>query len=78
MTRLVQLMVTGEIGEAEHVRRTLESLGIDATIEPADEDHPVGSGDSPQKVLVPESSLEAAEEAVLAMTDPRDELYDED
>ena len=76
MTRLVQLMVAGEIGEAEHVRRTLESLGIDATIEPAGEDRPDGSGDAPQKVLVHESSLEAAQDAVLAMTDPEDELYE--
>ncbi len=76
MTQMVQLLVAGEIGEAEAVRRSLATLGIDAQIEPAVERHPSEGGDVPQKVLVPESSLEAAQDALEAIGDPDDERFE--
>ena len=38
--------------------------------------HPREAADAPQKVLVPETSLEAAQHAIEALTEP-DELVDE-
>jgi hypothetical protein len=48
------------------------SAGIPSQLESADED-PDSIEDLPTKVLVPEESLEAAQDAIEAMTDP-DEL----
>jgi hypothetical protein len=44
-----------------------------AELEPAVEHHPQATEDTPQKVLVPEDSLEAAQHAIESLTDP-DEL----
>ena len=53
----------------------LRAAGIDAQLEPAVEHHPRAVEDSPQKVLVPETSLEAALHAIESLSDP-DELID--
>jgi hypothetical protein len=50
-----------------------ESPRARAELHPAVEQHPAALADSPTKVLVPEDSLEAAQDAIEAMTDP-DEL----
>ena len=73
MTRLVQVAVAGDVTEAEELQTILHEAGIEAEMEPAVEHHPSATEDGPQKVLVPESSLEAAQEAIEAMTEP-DEL----
>ena len=74
--RLVQLSVAGDVAEAEEIQRILTSAGIDSQLEPAVEHHPSATENTPQKVLVPESSLEAAQEAIEAMTDPDDLVSD--
>jgi hypothetical protein len=51
----------------------LRSAGIPSELHLAVEQHPTALADSPQKVLVAEESLEAAQHAIEAMTDP-DEL----
>ena len=73
MTRLVQVAVAGDIAEAEEIRTILRDAGIDAELEIAVEHHPREVEDAPQKVLVPESELEAAQNAIEALTEP-DEL----
>ena len=73
MTSMVQLAVAGDLTEAEEIQTILESAGIQSELHPAVEQHPAALDDSPQKVLVPESSLEAAQHAIESMTDP-DEL----
>jgi hypothetical protein len=72
MSRMVQLAVAEDIGEAEELQAILTAAGIDSELEVAVEHHPSASENAPQKVLVPESSLEAAQEAVEAMTEPDD------
>ena len=69
MTRMVQLAVAGDVTEAEELRTILASAGIDSELETAEEDDAFA-------VLVPESSLEAAQDAIEALTEP-DELIDE-
>ncbi|HEX9415758.1 MAG TPA: hypothetical protein VF895_03520 [Gaiellaceae bacterium] len=73
MTRLVQVAVAGDVTEAEELQTILSEAGIEAALEPAVEHHPSANEDAPQKVLVPESSLEEAQNAIEAMTEP-DEL----
>jgi hypothetical protein len=76
MSRMVQLAVAEDIGEAEELQAILTSAGIDSELEVAVEHHPSAIENAPQKVLVPESSLEAAQEAIEAMTEP-DEIVAE-
>ena len=73
MTELVQVALAEDITEAEEIQEILRQAGIDSQLETAVEHHPTATEDAPQKVLVPESSLEAAKHAIEAMTDP-DEL----
>ncbi|MGE5689023.1 MAG: hypothetical protein ACM33B_00545 [Pseudomonadota bacterium] len=74
MTRLVQLTVAGDITEAEEIRVILRNAGIESELETAVEHHPAAIEDAPQKVLVAESDLEAAQNAVEAQTEPDDLL----
>jgi Putative prokaryotic signal transducing protein len=70
---MVQVKVAGDLAEAEEIQAILNSAGIPSELQPAVEQHPAALDDSPQKVLVPEDSLEEAQHAIEAMTDP-DEL----
>ena len=72
MTRMVQVAVAGDVTEAEELQTMLAEAGIEAELEVAVEHHPSETEDAPQKVLVPESSLEAALEAIEAMSEPDD------
>jgi len=76
MTRMVQVTVASDITEAEEIQTILTAAGIDAELEPAVEHHPRGVEDAPVHVLVPETSLEEAQHAIEAMTDPDDLLGD--
>ena len=73
MTRMVQVAVAGDVTEAEELEAILQAAGIDSQFEAAVEHHPAEIEDAPQKVLVPETSLEAAMHAIESMSDP-DEL----
>ena len=77
MTRMVQLAVAGDVAEAEEIQTILRSAGIESELEIAVDHHPRETEDAPQKVLVPESSLEAAQDAIEALTEPDDELVAE-
>ena len=76
MTRMVQLTVAGDITEAEEIQSILRSAGIDAQLETAVDHHASATEDAPQKVLVPEASLEAAQHAIESMTDPDEIVSD--
>ena len=73
MASMVQVTVAGDLTEAEEIQAILHSAGIPSELHPAVEQHPAALDDAPQKVLVPEGALEAAQHAIESMTDP-DEL----
>lgn len=72
---MVQVAVAGDITEAEELRTMLREAGIDSSFEPAVEHHPREVDDVPQKVFVPESELEAAQNAIEALSEP-DEAFE--
>lgn len=74
MTRFVQVALAEDVTEAEELQELLRSAGIETQLETAVEHHPRATENAPQKVLVPESSLEAAQHAIESMTDPDDLL----
>ena len=76
MERLVQLTVAGDITEAEELRAILRNAGIESELETAVEHHPAEIEDAPQKVMVEESDLEAAQNAIEAQTEPDDPFGD--
>jgi hypothetical protein len=76
MTRLVQVALAEDVTEAEEIQTILQAAGITSELETAVEHHPQSTEDAPQKVLVEESSLEAAQFAIEAMTDPDELLGD--
>lgn len=71
---MVQVAVAGDITEAEELQTILREAGIGSELEPAVEHHPREVEDVPQKVLVDESELEAAQNAIEALSEP-DELF---
>ena len=73
MTEMVQVALAEDINEAEEIQEILRLAGIDAQLETAVEHHPSAIENAPQKVLVPEGALEAARNAIEALTEP-DEL----
>ena len=64
MSELVHAAVAGDVREAEEIQEILRSAGIASKLE-AGEDGAV-------EVLVRESDLEAAQDAIEAMTEPDD------
>jgi hypothetical protein len=76
VTGMVQVVVAGDVTEAEEIQGMLRDAGIGSELEPAVDQHPSATGDAPQKVLVQEADLEAALDAIEAMSEP-DELLGE-
>ena len=68
MTRMVQVAVAGDVTEAEELQEILRNAGIPSELKSALDD--------PLTVLVPESSLEEAQDAIEAMTEPDDLIAD--
>jgi hypothetical protein len=68
VTQFVHAAVAGDVGEAEEIQEILRSAGIQSQVEAGEDDSVV--------VLVPESELEAAQDAIEAMTEP-DEVVGE-
>ncbi len=73
MTKLVQVALAESVAEAEELQDLLRRAGIESELETAVEHHPRAVEDAPQKVLVPESDLDAARDAIESLTEP-DEL----
>ena len=63
MTRMVQVAVAGDVTEAEQLEELLRDAGIEAQVGTEGEDDPL-------TVLVPEESLEAAQDAIDALDEP--------
>ena len=74
MSELVQVALAETVGEAEELQEILRRAGIEAQLETAVDHHPREIEDAPQKVLVPESDLEAARDAIEALTEPDDPI----
>ena len=66
MTRMVQVAVAGDVTETEEIQDILSAAGIQSQLDAASEDDAFS-------ILVPETSVEAAQDALEAMTEP-DEL----
>ena len=77
MTRMVQVTLAADMTEAEEIQTMLHAAGIDCEVEQAVEHHPTGLEDAPQRVLVSESDLEAAQDAIESLTEPDEFLGDE-
>ncbi len=67
---MVQVAVAADVTEAEEIQTILRTAGIESKLEDALPDEPGAAGDLPQKVLVAESSLLEAQEAIEAMSEP--------
>ena len=76
MNEYVQVALAEDVTEAEEVQALLQAAGIDSQLETAVEHHPRETEDAPQKVLVPEGSLEAARNAIEALTEPDEIVAD--
>ncbi|MGZ4309843.1 MAG: hypothetical protein ACXVFC_02430 [Gaiellaceae bacterium] len=70
MTPFVQVALAEDVTEAEEIQSLLQAAGIDSQLETAVEHHPRETEDAPQKVLVPEDQLEAAQHAIESQTEP--------
>lgn len=70
----MQVAVGGDVAEAEEIQEMLATAGIDASLEPSVDLEGVPDGEH-VKVLVAESSVEAARDAIEAMSEP-DDVYD--
>ena len=66
MTSMVQVAVAGDVTEAEEIQAILANVGIDAELSTPDDDADAVT------VLVPESEIEAAQDAIEALTEPDD------
>jgi type III secretory pathway lipoprotein EscJ len=64
MTDMVRVAVAGDVAEAEEIQDILRSAGIDAEIADGEDDSVT--------VSVPEASVEQAQDAIEAMTEPED------
>jgi hypothetical protein len=72
VSSLVQVALAETVAEAEEIESMLREAGIEVELESAVDHHPREVDDTPLKVLVPEEQLEAAREAIEAMTEPDD------
>jgi hypothetical protein len=74
---MVQVTVAANLAEAEEIETMLRTAGIPCAIEQAVEHHPTGLEDAPQRVLVSEAELEAAQDAIESLSDPDEFIGDE-
>lgn len=66
MSAKVQVAVAGDVTEAEEIQAILTDVGVESQLEPADEADAIA-------VLVRDTDVEVAQDAIEAMTEP-DEL----
>jgi hypothetical protein len=66
MTGKVQVAVAGDVAEAEEIQAILANVGIDSELSTPEEDADAVT------VLVPEDAVEAAQDAIEALTEPDD------
>jgi hypothetical protein len=73
VTKLVQIAVAGDVAEGEQLQELLTTAGIESQLEPAVEHHESALEDAPLKVLVSETDVEDARDAIEALTEPEEE-----
>ena len=71
---MVQVAVARDLTEAEEIQTILRTAGIPSELHPAVPQHPAALDDPPTQVLVPEESVNDAQDAIEAMTEPDDLL----
>ncbi|HKC22899.1 MAG TPA: hypothetical protein VKB64_10345, partial [Gaiellaceae bacterium] len=64
MTEMVRVAVAGDVAEAEEIQEILRAAGIDTELHDGEDDSVT--------VSVPEDSVEQAQDAIEAMTEPDD------
>jgi hypothetical protein len=74
VTRLVQVAVAGDVTEAEQLQDLLQAAGIECRLEPAVEHDPEATDDPPLKVLVAESEVDDARDAIEALSEEDEEI----
>ena len=74
MTRRVQVAVAGDVTEAEQLQGLLSAAGIESELQVATEHDPEAMDDPPLKVLVAESEVEDARDAIEALTEADEDL----
>jgi hypothetical protein len=73
VTKLVQIAVAGDVAEGEQLQELLTTAGIESQLEPAVEHHETALEDAPLKVLVSETDVEDARDAIEALTESEEE-----
>jgi hypothetical protein len=73
VTRLVQVAVAGDVTEAEQLQDLLAAAGISCQLETAAEHDPAAMDDPPLKVLVAETDVDDARDAIEALTEEDEE-----
>lgn len=73
MTRLVQVTIAGDVAEGEQLQELLAAAGIESQLEAAVEHDADALDDPPLKVLVAESDIDEARDAIDALTEIEDE-----
>ena len=69
MTNMVQVAVAGDVVEGEEIQAILTAAGIESELQTDGEDDPL-------TVVVPEESVEAAKDAIEALTEPDESIAD--
>jgi hypothetical protein len=77
VTRLVQVTVAGDVTEAEQLQELLSAAGIESHLEPAVEHDPEALDDPPLKVLVAESEVDDARDAIEALSEADEDDLEE-
>ena len=73
MTRLVQVAVAGDVAEAEQLQELLSAVGVVSSLEVAIEHDADLPDDPPLKVLVAESEVEEARDAIESFSEDEEE-----
>jgi hypothetical protein len=73
---MVQVAVAGDVTEAEELQSILLAAGIASSFELAAEHDPEALDDPPLKILVADAEVDAARDAIEALTEP-DELTED-
>ena len=69
MTNMVQVAVAGDVTEGEEIQALLTAAGIESELQTDGEDDPL-------TVVVPEGAVEAAKDAIEALTEPDEPVVD--
>jgi len=78
MTQLVQVAVAGGVAEAEEMQGILLTAGIESELQPAIDHDLAVPDDPPLRVLVADGDVQAARDAIEALTEPDDLIEPDD